>query len=107
MTDRHMSDVKAVCARIEGCGMPRPNASPSGIMPEPGRPIEVRHVEAAIKAVAYAVVAHGEVYGPILDRLEAELAEMQRRRRPADRARAILDAYTVDGGVKAIGGLDG
>ena len=47
------------------------------------------------------------VYAPILDRLEAELAEMQRRQRPVDRARAILEAYTVDGGVKAIGGLEG
>ena len=87
--------------------MPRPSASPNGIMPEPGRPIEVRHVEAAIKAVAYAVVVHGEVYAPILERLEAELVDMQRRRRPVDRAKAILEAYTVDGGVKAIGGLDG
>ena len=82
--------------------MPRPNASPNGIMPEPGQPFEIRHVEAAIKAVAYAVVVHGEVYAPILDRLEAELAEMHRRRRPVDRAKAILEAYTVDGGVKAI-----
>ncbi len=50
---------------------------------------------------AYLVERYGEVYAPILDRLERELAAAQKET-PRDRARRILEAHTFEGGLKAI-----
>jgi len=82
--------------------VPDTDEHPSGIMPLPGHPVEERHIEAGVRFMAYVVVRRGEAYAPIFERLEAELAEIRRRRSPADRARMLLSAHTLDGGLKAI-----
>jgi len=51
--------------------------------------------------VAYIVLRHGPVYGPYIDRLEGEL-EAARRNDPTERAKRILETYTVEGGRNAI-----
>ena len=59
-------------------------------------------LERAFALAAYVVVRHGEAYAPLFDRLEAELRSVRRASAPVERARRVLQAYTVEGGVKAI-----
>ena len=61
----------------------------------------VERIERALVLAAYIVVRHGPKFAPLVDRLEKEL-EAARRDDPVERAKRILDAYTRDGGVKAI-----
>ena len=79
---------------------------PFDVLPRPGQPIEERHLASAIQHMAYVVVRYGEVYAPLLDRLEHELGELQRRQSPTDRARrllaSVLPAQTDEGGRRAI-----
>ena len=77
-------------------------AHPSGMLPLSGEPVEERHIEAGMKFAAYVVVRYGDVYAPLFERLERDLEDLRRRRSPADRARMLLAAQTLDGGVKAI-----
>jgi len=67
-----------------------------------GEPITLERIERALVTMAYIVVRHGPAYAPILDRLEREAEEMRRQEAPVDRARRLLEAYTLDGGRKAI-----
>ncbi|APX83984.1 hypothetical protein BV511_04165 [Methylorubrum extorquens] len=57
-----------------------------------GEPVTPERIERALRLVAYLVARDegGEVYLPILDRLEEELAESRRRERPRDRALRLL-----------------
>lgn len=65
-------------------------------------PSQVDELEADIVYMAYVVENFGDIYAPILDRLLAELDALRRQESPRDRARRILNAYTREGGVKAI-----
>lgn len=56
----------------------------------------------ALVLAAYIVTRHGPVYAPILDRLEREVAAREVAEDPMRRARRLLEAYTVEGGLKAI-----
>lgn len=69
-----------------------------------GEPVTTERIERALTFVAYLVARddEGEVYLPILDRLEEELADRRRMELPRNRARRLLSAYTVDGGTRAI-----
>ena len=80
---------------------------PSGMLPLPGRPIEERHLEAAMDYLAYLMGNDGEVYAPIYARLEMELETLQKRRGPIERARMRLAAQTIDCGQALIGGHGG
>ncbi len=51
---------------------------------------------------AYMVEQFGDVYMPILERLEREWQAHVCEASPRERARRILDAHTLDGGLKAI-----
>lgn len=62
----------------------------------------IAEIERAVFYMAYVVETYGERYAPILYRLHAELEAAKRRESPRDYARRILEAYTVDGGLKAI-----
>ncbi len=73
-----------------------------GIVPCGGRPVEERHLEKAIRYMAYVVARYGDVYAPIFARLEDDLADIRRSRTPAERARRYMEAHTLDGGLKAI-----
>lgn len=64
--------------------------------------VTLERLRAALVLAAYVVARHGDVYAPILDRLEKEYKEAEAKGRPIDRARRILEAYTFDGGRKAI-----
>jgi len=65
-------------------------------------PVTLARLERALVTAAYIVLRHGPAYAPILERLENEVAEFKRREDPIERARRLIDAYTVDGGRKAI-----
>lgn len=82
--------------------MGRADEDPSGCLPLPGCPIEERHIEAALRHCAFFILQHGDALIPLFERLEADLVEARRRRSPAERARALLTAHTLDGGTKAI-----
>lgn len=49
-------------------------------------------LEEALALMAYIVCRHGEVYAPIMDRLEREVEEARRRVPSAERARRLLEA---------------
>ncbi len=57
------------------------------------REVMVARLEHAIQAVARVIVTYGEPeYGPLLDRLERELAFYKEEKDPISRARKILQA---------------
>lgn len=59
-------------------------------MPD-SKPITVDRIERALAVAAYVVVNHGDVYLPIFERLECELADAKRRADAVGRARAIVE----------------
>jgi hypothetical protein len=61
----------------------------------------IEEVERALALAAYIVLRHGPVYAPYIDRLEREL-EAARRNDPTQRAKRILQIYTVEGARNAI-----
>lgn len=61
----------------------------------------IEELERALALAAYIVLHHGPIYTPYIDRLEREL-ENARKNDPAERAKRILQTYTVEGGRKAI-----
>lgn len=65
------------------------------------RAVTIDDLEYALSVVAYAMTRHGDVYAPLLERLEAEL-DKARREDPMERARAILRGQTLRGGRNAI-----
>lgn len=73
-------------------------------MKQSAEPVTPERIERALRLVAYLVARddEGEVYLPILDRLEEELAECRRRERPRDRALRLLSARTTGEALKAI-----
>ncbi|MGF3026694.1 hypothetical protein ACQVP2_28230 [Methylobacterium aquaticum] len=65
-------------------------------LPRP-EPVTVAEIEEAIVVVALAVSRDGtDAYLPILDRLEAELAQAKRAGSPRERAERLLRALTVE-----------
>ncbi|MET3970816.1 hypothetical protein [Bradyrhizobium sp. S3.9.1] len=57
-------------------------------------PITEARIRQALLAVAYVISEHGRTeYGPLMERLEQELAMYREARDPLSRARAILQAY--------------
>jgi len=61
----------------------------------------VDRLERALVLAAQIVLQHGTVYAPYIDRLELEL-EKARKTDPTERAKRILERYTVDGAENAI-----
>lgn len=55
----------------------------------------VEELEEALAVVAYIVLRHGDVYAPIMDRLQREVEEARRRVPSGDRARQILAALPM------------
>jgi hypothetical protein len=64
-------------------------------------PVSLERLERAQAVVAYCLLRCGPAVQPILERFEREVAAA-RLSDPMDRARRILEAYTDDGGLKAI-----
>ena len=83
-------------------GRAAPQPDISEMLPAEGRPFEERHLVEAVKYAAYVVLRYGDAYATTFERLETDLHAMRLNRSPADRARLVLEAYTVDGGMKAI-----
>jgi hypothetical protein len=69
-----------------------------------GEPVTPERIERALRLVAYLVARddEGEVYLPILDRLEEELSDCRRREPPRDRALRLLTAHAVEGSLRAV-----
>ena len=61
----------------------------------------VERLERALVLAAQIVLQHGPVYAPYIDRLEMEL-EKARKNDPTERAKRILERYTVDGAENAM-----
>lgn len=66
------------------------------------KPITLERLRAALVTMAYIVQRHGEVYAPLLIKLENAYEEELQRESPLDRARRILETHTLDGDRKAI-----
>lgn len=66
--------------------------------------VTAERIERALMLCAYLVARddEGEVYAPILERLEAELGRARAAEDPRNRARRLLRAYTVPGALNAI-----
>jgi hypothetical protein len=54
------------------------------------RPIDIERLERALAAISYAIVLDGPIYGPILTRLEREIAELRADDDVVSRARRNL-----------------
>ena len=61
----------------------------------------IDELQRALALAAHIVLRHGPIYAPYIDRLEREL-ENARKNDPTERAKRILQTYTVEGGRKAI-----
>jgi hypothetical protein len=59
-------------------------------------------IRRAIEFMLYVVDTYGDRYMPILESLIADLDAIERRENPRERARRMVAAYTLDGGLKAI-----
>jgi len=64
--------------------------------------ISFSDLERAYTFFAWAVITHGVVYAPLLERMEREILEARRSLDVMDRARQALERHTLDGGLKAI-----
>ena len=73
-----------------------PNGAPAG----PALTL-VERLERALVLAAQIVLQHGPVYAPYIDRLEMEL-EKARKTDPTERAKHILERYTLDGDENAM-----
>lgn len=62
--------------------------TPSDVTPAGN--MRVMELECALHIMAYIVVTHGEVYGPILARVESELDAARKASSYSDRAAEIL-----------------
>lgn len=69
--------------------------------PQEPLPLIVR-VERALLVLAYLIERDGDVYLPIFERLERDLAVLKAQEGTRNRAQALLDAYRRTGDVKAI-----
>ncbi|WP_245504108.1 hypothetical protein [Lichenihabitans psoromatis] len=65
---------------------------PYGLVPKKGQPFEEHHLERALAELARIIDQYGEVYLPLFEKVEAELAELRRRANPLERARRIAQA---------------
>lgn len=61
----------------------------------------IDRLEHALALAAYIVLRHGSAYAAYIDRLETEI-DAARRNDPTERAKRILNTYTVEGGLNAI-----
>jgi hypothetical protein len=65
-------------------------------------PFKLADLERAYAMLAYVVINHGDAYLPLLDRMEREIVHARRAQSGIERARQVLETYTLDGGMKAI-----
>ena len=69
--------------------------NPCGPSPVPiqnDQPVTLERLERARAAICYAILKDGPIYGPVLVRLEQEIAAMQAKDDVVARARKYLDA---------------
>lgn len=50
----------------------------------------LQYLEHRLAVMAYIVLRHGEVYAPLMERIEAEIEEVRRKGAVRDRAQQIL-----------------
>jgi hypothetical protein len=65
-------------------------------------PVTIERLERGLALLAYMVVLDGPVLAPLFDKLERELALMRAGQDTVSRAKALLETYRVEGGLKAI-----
>lgn len=63
---------------------------------------EIGRLYEAMVFAAYLVEQYGDAYAPILARMEEEWSAVLKADTPQARARRILNAHTVEGGLNAI-----
>lgn len=64
--------------------------------------ITIERLERALAIAACVVVLDGPIAAPIFDRLERELETARSSQDSVTRAKALLESYRTDGGLKAI-----
>lgn len=84
----------------ETSAAPRTVSARQGFVAASTTPL-VERIERALVLAAQIVLQHGPVYAPYIDRLEMEL-EKARKTDPTERAKRILERYTVDGDTNAM-----
>lgn len=65
--------------------------------------LPLRRIEEIVAQMAWLVLRHGDVYAPLLERLEHELQAARTREPPADRARRLLAAVTTQAQIPSAG----
>lgn len=70
--------------------------------PEQGQLPLLERVQRALLLMAYFIELDGDVYLPLYERLENELATLLQRENTKERARNLLSAYRRSGDVNAI-----
>ena len=85
---------------FDGKSGPPTSIAPKGTAAGPALTL-VERLERALVLAAQIVLQHGAVYAPYIDRLEMEL-EKARKNDPTERAKRILERYTVDGAENAM-----
>ena len=94
------ADGKSIAEPFDGRSSPRTNVTPKGTATGPAMTL-VERLERALVLAVQIVLQHGAVYAPYIDRLEIEL-EKARKTDPTERAKRILERYTVDGDENAM-----
>jgi len=73
-------------------------------MPKPETPKLnlIDRIERALVLVAYFIELDGDIHVAMYEKLETELSELKMREGTKDRARRLLESYSLFGEVKAI-----
>lgn len=66
------------------------------------QPVTIERLERALLVVAYCIELDGPIHAPLYESLERDLFELRKKQGIVERARARIDAHTLDGGRKAI-----
>ncbi len=62
----------------------------------------IERTERVLVLLAYFIELDGDVHLPLFEKFEADLAELRRQETARDRARRLLIAHSLEGGVNAI-----
>lgn len=62
----------------------------------------IERIERALILLAYFIELDGDIYVPLFEKFESELADLKRAEAVRDRARRLLANYSREGGVKAM-----
>jgi hypothetical protein len=68
----------------------------------PHQPVTLQRIERGLVVAAYLMELHGAVMAPIFEKLERAAEAMRSSQDAAGRARRLLEAHRIAGGVKPV-----